>query len=82
MLVTAGIVLVLALGVALLAAVYALALVWPAWAAALVVALVVAAGGGLLAMTGVRRLKDVNVAPPKTVATVRENIQWAKTRTR
>jgi len=82
LLMTAGIVLVLALGVALLAAVYALALVWPAWAAALVVALVVAAGGGLLAMTGVRRLKDVNVAPPKTVATVRENIQWAKTRTR
>ena len=82
LLMTAGIVLVLALGVALLAAVYALALVWPAWAAALVVALVVAAGGGLLALTGVRRLKDVNVAPPKTVATVRENIQWAKTRTR
>jgi membrane protein YdbS with pleckstrin-like domain len=82
MLVTAGVVLILATGLALLAAVYALALVWPLWAAALVVALAAAATGGLLAMTGLHRLKDVNLAPPKTVSTVRENIQWAKTRTR
>jgi uncharacterized membrane protein YqjE len=82
MLLAAGVVLILALALALLAAVYALALVWPPWAAALVVALVVGATGGLLAMTGMHRLKDVHMAPPKTVATVRENIQWAKTRTR
>lgn len=82
MLVTAGVVLVFAVGFALLAAVYALALVWPSWAAALVVAVVVAATGAVLAMTGLHRLKEVNVAPPKTVSTVRENIQWAKTRTR
>jgi len=82
MLMTAGVVLVLAVGLALLAAVYALALVWPPWAAALVVAVVVAAAGGVLATTGLHRLKDVNIAPPKTVSTVRENIQWAKTRTR
>ncbi|HEX5070985.1 MAG TPA: phage holin family protein [Vicinamibacterales bacterium] len=82
MLVTAGIVLILSVGLALLAAVYALALVWPSWAAALVVALAVGATGGLLAMTGLHRLSDVKLAPPKTVSTVRENIQWAKTRTR
>jgi len=82
MLVTAGVVLILSAALALLAAVYALALVWPPWAAALVVAVVVGAAGGLLAMTSLHRLKDVNLAPPKTVSTVRENIQCAKTRTR
>ena len=82
MLVTAGIVLILAAALALLAAVYALALIWPPWAAALAVAVVAAAVGGVLAMTGLHRLKDVTLPPQKTVSTVRENIQWAKTRTR
>lgn len=82
MLVTAGIVLVLAVGLSLLAAVYALATIWPPWAAALVLAVGVAVLGGLLAITGLHRLKDVNLTPEKTVSTVRENIQWAKTRTR
>jgi uncharacterized membrane protein YqjE len=82
MLATAGVVLILSAGLALLGAVYALALVWPSWAAALAVALAAGVVGGLLAMASLRRLKDVNLAPPKTVSTVRENIQWAKTRTR
>jgi len=82
MLVMAGIVLVLAVALALLAAVYALATVWPHWAAALVVAVGVAAVGGLLAVSDLQRLKNVNLPPQKTVETVRENMQWAKTRTR
>jgi len=82
MLLMAGIVLVLAVGLSLLAAVYALATIWPPWAAALVVALGVAAIGGLLAITGLHRLKAINPVPERTVETVRENIQWAKTRTR
>jgi uncharacterized membrane protein YqjE len=82
MLVAAGVVLVMALGLALLAAVYGLATVWPPWAAALAVAVAVAATGGILAATGLHRVKDVHLPPQKTVETVRENIQWAKTRTR
>jgi uncharacterized membrane protein YqjE len=82
MLVMAGVVLALAVGLSLLAAVYALAIIWPPWAAALVVALGVAAIGGLLAITGLHRLKAIHPVPERTVETVRENIQWAKTRTR
>jgi len=82
MLVTAGIVLILAAGFALLAAVYALATIWPPWAAALTVAVGVAAAGGLCAIIGLHRLKDVHLLPQRTVSTVRENMQWAKTRTR
>jgi uncharacterized membrane protein YqjE len=82
MLVAAGVVLVMASGLALLAAVYALAMVWPPWAAALAVAAAVAVAGGILAATGVNRMRDVNLRPQKTVDTVRENVQWAKTRTR
>jgi len=82
MLVAAGVVLVMASGLALLAAVYALATVWPPWAAALAVAVAVAAAGGILAATGLRRVRDVHLPPQKTVNTVRENVTWAKTRTR
>jgi len=82
MLVAAGVVLMMAAGLALLAAVYALATVWPPWAAALAVAVVVAVGGGILAATGLHRVKEVQLPPQKTVKTVRENVQWAKTRTR
>jgi len=82
MLVAAGVVLVMAAGLALLAAVYALAMVWPPWAAALAVAGAVAVAGGILAATGINRMRDVNLRPQKTVDTVRENVQWAKTRTR
>jgi uncharacterized membrane protein YqjE len=82
MMLTAAIMLVLAVALALLAAVYALAMIWPPWAAALVVAAAVAAIGGVLATTGMHRLKDVNLPPERTASTVRENMQWAKTRTR
>ena len=82
MLVAAGVVLVMASGLALLAAVYALATVWPPWAAALAVAVAVAVAGGILAATGQRRVRDVHLPPQKTVNTVRENVTWAKTRTR
>lgn len=61
----------------LVAIVYALSLVMPPWAAALVVA----AGEGLLAALfvalGVRKLKALR-APPRTVETMKENVEWAK----
>ena len=65
----------------LLAAVYALSLVVPGWMAALIVG----AGVGLIAAVcvalGISRFKRVRAAP-KTAATVKENVEWAKQLTR
>ena len=62
---------------ALLAAVYALSLVMPAWAAALIVAGVECVSGLLLLMLGVGKFKTVRAAP-KTQASIKENVEWAK----
>ena len=79
----AGVVLmILSLGVLALAAVWALALVLPPWAAALVIGVSFAVIGGVITMVGVKRMSDVHLPPEKTVATIKENIQWAKTRVR
>jgi uncharacterized membrane protein YqjE len=75
----AGVIGLLALAFLLLAAVYALATVWPAWAAALAVSVGAALVGALLFFSGVRQLKTIHVVPPRTAATVQENVQWAKT---
>jgi uncharacterized membrane protein YqjE len=70
-----------ALGFLLLSAVYALAVVLPDWLAPLLVALLVAVIAGALLMIGRNRLK--NVSPmPKTVSSVKEDIQWAKDQTK
>lgn len=66
----------------LLAAVFALALVLPAWAASLIVAIVTAGVGGLLASKGISRLKQVTLPPPRTVASIQETIAWAKNEAR
>jgi len=82
MMLAAGVMAVLGLGVALLAAVYALATIWPPWAAALAVAVGAVALGGALAVMGREHMKSVTLPPDRTVSSVRENIQWAKTRIR
>ncbi len=65
----------------LLAAVYALSLVLPEWMAALIVG----AGVGLIAALcvglGISRFRRVRAAP-KTTATLKENVEWAKQLTR
>jgi uncharacterized membrane protein YqjE len=65
----------------LLAAVYALSLVVPAWAAALIVA----AGVGLIAAItlglGMKKLKTMR-GTPRTAATIKENAEWARQLTR
>ena len=78
--VAGGVVLLCALGLMLLAAVYGLATVWPPWMAALAVAGATAAVGALLAVSGKKQLGAVVLPPQKTVSTVKENLQWAKTR--
>jgi uncharacterized membrane protein YqjE len=66
---------------ALLAAVYALSLVMPAWAAALLVALFEAVTAAVFLTLGARKLKSVRAAP-KTAATLKENAEWARQLTR
>lgn len=65
----------------LLAIVYALSLVLPAWMAALVVA----AGVGLVAAVclglGMKKLKTLR-GMPRTTASLKENVEWARQQTR
>jgi len=61
----------------LLACVYGLSLVMPNWAAALVVAAAVGAAAAVTLSLGVKRFKTIQAAP-KTAATLKENVRWAK----
>jgi hypothetical protein len=50
------------------------------WLAALVVAIVVAAIGGLLVMSSRQALASRDMAPKRTVETLRDDAEWAKER--
>ena len=65
----------------LLAAVYALSLVVPAWAAALIVGAGIGAIAALCFSLGIKRFKTIRAAP-KTAASIKENVEWAKQLTR
>jgi len=55
----------------------------PIWAAALIVAAVYAAIAGALALRGRQKVREATpVAPEQTLESVKEDVQWAKTRTR
>ena len=65
--------------VLLIAAIYALSLVLPAWAAALIVAVVLLIIAGVAAMTGIKMLKKATPPmPEKTMETLKETPQWLK----
>ena len=61
----------------LLACVYGLSRVMPDWAAALIVAAAVGVGAAVTVSLGLKRLKTIQAAP-KTAATLKENVQWAR----
>jgi len=63
-----------------LAAVYALDSVMPAGWAALIVAAVWAVVAGVLALLGKRKMNQFTPKPERTIETVKEDVQWAKTR--
>ena len=65
----------------LLTAVYALSLIVPDWVAALIVAAGVAIVSGVTLGTGLKQFKTVHTAP-KTVASLKENVEWAKQQTK
>jgi len=62
----------------LLMIVYALALVVPTWAAALIVGAALTVLAILMLKAGVRRFKQIHPTPERTVETIKENIEWAK----
>ena len=51
---------------------------WDAWLSALVVGLVVVAIGAVLVLRARESLKPANLAPQKTVETLKEDAEWAK----
>ena len=58
-----------------------IALATPLWAAALIVAVVYGIVAGVLAMTGKKKLQEAApLVPEQTAQTVKEDIEWAKTR--
>ena len=59
------------------AAFYALSLVFPMWAAALIVAGLLAIVAGVAVSAGIKMLQKVH-PPVQTIASVKENVQWAK----
>jgi uncharacterized membrane protein YqjE len=61
----------------LLACVYVLCLVMPNWAAALVVAATVGVAAAVTLGLGLKRFKTFQAAP-KTAASLKENVRWAK----
>jgi hypothetical protein len=64
-----------------LAAVYGLGNVMDLGWAALIVGVLLAAGTAALALLGRTRLRQVNPVPERTVQTVKEDVEWARTRT-
>lgn len=52
------------------------------WLAALLVGLVVTAGGGFMAYTGLQGLKKESMAPEQTIETLKEDAAWARQQTR
>jgi uncharacterized membrane protein YqjE len=51
------------------------------WVAALIVTVLWGAVAGILALQGRNKIKDAAPPAPQTVETVKEDVQWAKTRT-
>jgi uncharacterized membrane protein YqjE len=66
----------------LLTIVYALSLVMPSWAAALIVGGVLAIIAGVALAVGVRRFKQIHPTPEHTVESIKESVEWAKQRTK
>ena len=58
--------------------VYAVGLVWPMWAATLVVAAVLGLAGAVMLSSGISRVTHVSPTPERTVETMKENVAWVK----
>ena len=66
----------------LLTILFALATVMPLWAASLILLVVMAIVTAVLITSGRKRLKTVHTTPEKTIASVKENVEWVKSQTK
>lgn len=73
-----GVLLLVALHALAAAAILGLALVLDPWLAAVIVALVVAAAGGLILARGLVNIRSDRLAPTRTMDSLRDNTRWAK----
>jgi uncharacterized membrane protein YqjE len=79
----AGVAALLALGALTACIIAALSTAMEVWLAALIVSVVYAVIAGVLALAGRSRIKQATPpAPEQTIETVKEDVQWAKTRAR
>ena len=54
---------------------------FPLWAWFGIVGGVLLTGGGLLLLAARNKVREIHVVPPRTVQTLKENVQWIKTQT-
>jgi len=73
---------IFSVGLLLLGIVYALSLVMPNWAAAASVGVVLAIVAGAAVSAGIKRFKQLHPTPERTVATVKENVEWLQQQTK
>lgn len=57
---------------------FALSTRMPMWAATLVVALVLACAASVLVVGGIRRVKRIHPIPERTIASIKENVEWMR----
>ncbi len=70
------------IGFFLLTCKYALDIVVPAWLSALIVAVFAGLIAAMMIAPAVREAKEVNATPERTIQSMKENVQWAKTQLR
>ena len=66
--------------IGLLAFIMAVLVMIGLWWVALILLLVLVAGAGLLAWSGIRRVTSTKFTPEETIAAVKEDVEWAKNR--
>jgi uncharacterized membrane protein YqjE len=66
----------------LLTSMYALALALPLWASAFVVAVVLLIIAAITLKTGQKRMEHVHPVPDRTIASMKENAEWARQQTK
>jgi uncharacterized membrane protein YqjE len=69
----------LGLAFGLLACMYLLATKLAAWQAAAIVAVIAMIAGAACVSSGAKLLRSVKIVPPRTAASIEENLQWTKT---
>jgi hypothetical protein len=72
--------LIIAFVIALVAFIMAVLVVIGLWWVALIVLLALLLGAGLLAWIGIKRVTSTKFTPEETMAAVKEDVEWAKTR--